>query len=147
LHKTIKKIEEDTERYSFNTAVSAFMICINELYDIGCHKKAILEQVLILITPYAPHFAEELWTLIGNKGLIVDAPFPVFESKYVIESSKEYPVSINGKVRANISIALDATEDQVKEIVLANETIQKWVENKPLKKLIFVKGRMINIVI
>ncbi|MFY7693886.1 MAG: leucine--tRNA ligase, partial [Sediminibacterium sp.] len=147
LHKTIKKIEEDTERYSFNTAVSAFMICINELYDIGCHKKAILEQVLILITPYAPHFAEELWTLIGNKGLIIDAPFPVFESKYVIESSKEYPVSINGKVRANISIALDATEDQVKEIVLANDTIQKWVEDKPLKKLIFVKGKMINIVI
>jgi leucyl-tRNA synthetase len=147
LHKTIKKIEEDTERYSFNTAVSAFMICINELYDIGCHKKAILEQVLILITPYAPHFAEELWTLIGNKGLIIDAPFPVFESKYVIESSKEYPVSINGKVRANISIALDATEDQVKEIVLANNTIQKWVEDKPLKKLIFVKGKMINIVV
>jgi leucyl-tRNA synthetase len=147
LHKTIKKIEEDTERYSFNTAVSTFMICINELYDIGCHKKEILEQVLILITPYAPHFAEELWALIGNKGLIVDAPFPVFEAKYVIESSKEYPVSINGKVRANISIALDATEEQVKEIVLANATIQKWVEDKPLKKLIFVKGKMINIVI
>jgi leucyl-tRNA synthetase len=147
LHKTIKKIEEDTERYSFNTAVSTFMICINELYDIGCHKKEILEQVLILITPYAPHFAEELWALIGNKGLIVDAPFPVFESKYVVESSKEYPVSINGKVRANISIALDATEEQVKEIVLANATIQKWVEDKPLKKLIFVKGKMINIVI
>jgi leucyl-tRNA synthetase len=147
LHKTIKKIEEDTERYSFNTAVSTFMICINELYDIGCHKKEILEQVLILITPYAPHFAEELWTLIGNMGLIVDAPFPVFEAKYVIESSKEYPVSINGKVRANISIALDATEEQVKEIVLANATIQKWVEDKPLKKLIFVKGKMINIVI
>jgi leucyl-tRNA synthetase len=79
--------------------------------------------------------------------LIVDAPFPVFEAKYVIESSKEYPVSINGKVRANISIALDATEEQVKEIVLANATIQKWVEDKPLKKLIFVKGKMINIVI
>jgi leucyl-tRNA synthetase len=147
LHKTIKKIEEDTERYSFNTAVSTFMICINELYDIGCHKKEILEQVLILITPYAPHFAEELWALIGNKGLIVDAQFPVFESKYVVESSKEYPVSINGKVRVNISIALDATEEQVKEIVLANATIQKWVEDKPLKKLIFVKGKMINIVI
>ena len=147
LHKTIKKIEEDTERYSFNTAISTFMICINELYDAGCHKKAILEQVLILITPYAPHFAEELWSVLGNKGLIVDAAYPVFDAQYVLETAKEYPVSINGKVRANISIALDATEEQVREIVLANAAVQKWVEGHPVKKLIFVKGRMINIVI
>jgi leucyl-tRNA synthetase len=147
LHKTIKKIEEDTERYSFNTAISTFMICINELYDAGCHKKAILEQVLILITPYAPHFAEELWSAIGNTGLIVDAGYPVFDAQYVLETAKEYPVSINGKVRTNISIALDATEEQVREIVLANAAVQKWVEDKPVKKLIFVKGKMINIVI
>ncbi len=147
LHKTIKKIEEDTERYSFNTAISTFMICINELYDAGCHKKVILEQVLILITPYAPHFAEELWSALGNTGLIVDASYPIFDAQYVLETAKEYPVSINGKVRANISIALDATEDQVRTIVLANAAVQKWVEDKPVKKLIFVKGRMINIVI
>ncbi len=147
LHKTIKKIEEDTERYSFNTAISTFMICINELFDLGCHKKAILEQVLILITPYAPHFAEELWSAMGNEGLIVDASYPVFDPQYVLETAKEYPVSINGKVRANISIALDAPEEQVREIVLANAAVQKWVEDKPVKKLIFVKGRMINIVI
>jgi leucyl-tRNA synthetase len=147
LHKTIKKIEEDTERYSFNTAISTFMICINELYDAGCHKKAVLEQVLILITPYAPHFAEELWSALGNTGLIVDATYPIFDAQYVLETAKEYPVSINGKVRANISIALDATEDQVRTIVLANAAVQKWVEDKPVKKLIFVKGRMINIVI
>jgi leucyl-tRNA synthetase len=147
LHKTIKKIEEDTERYSFNTAISTFMICINELYDAGCHKKAILEQVLVLITPYAPHFAEELWSAIGNSGLIVDAAYPIFDPKYVLETAKEYPVSINGKVRTNISIALDASEDHVREIVLGNETVQKWVEDKPVKKLIFVKGKMINIVI
>jgi leucyl-tRNA synthetase len=147
LHKTIKKIEEDTERYSFNTAVSTFMICINELYDVKCHKKEILEQVLILITPYAPHFAEELWSLLGNKGLIVDAAYPVFESKYVMETSKEYPVSVNGKVRANIAIALDASEEQVREIALAHPAIQKWVEQATIKKLIFVKGKMINIVI
>ena len=147
LHKTIKKIEEDTERYSFNTAISTFMICINELFDAGCHKKIILEQVLILITPYAPHFAEELWSAMGNEGLIVDATYPVFDPQYVLETAKEYPVSINGKVRANISIALDATEEQVREIVLANAAVQKWVEDKPVKKLIFVKGRMINIVI
>ena len=147
LHKTIKKIEEDTERYSFNTAVSTFMICINELFDAGCHKKAVLEQVLVLITPYAPHFAEELWSALGNQGLIVDATYPIFDPQYVLETAKEYPVSINGKVRANISIALDASEDQVREIVLANASVQKWVEDKPVKKLIFVKGRMINIVI
>ena len=147
LHKTIKKIEEDTERYSFNTAISTFMICINELYDAGCHKKAILEQVLILITPYAPHFAEELWSVLGNEGLIVDAAYPTFDAQYVLETAKDYPVSINGKVRANISIALDATEEQVRAIVLANAAIQKWVEDKPVKKLIFVKGKMINVVI
>jgi len=147
LHKTIKKIEEDTERHSFNTAISAFMICINELYDAGCHKKAILEQVLILITPYAPHFAEELWSALGNEGLIVDASYPLFDAQYVVETAKEYPVSINGKVRANIFIALDASEEQVREIALSNPSIQKWVEDKPVKKLIFVKGKMINIVI
>jgi leucyl-tRNA synthetase len=147
LHKTIKKIEEDTERHSYNTAVSGFMICVNELFDLGCHKKEVLEQVLILLAPYAPHISEELWSLIGNQGLVIDAPFPVFEAAYVTETSKEYPVSINGKVRANIAIALDATEAQVQEIVLNNELIQKWIEEKPIKKLIFVKGKMINVVI
>ena len=147
LHKTIKKIEEDTERHSYNTAVSGFMICVNELFDLGCHKKEVLEQVLILLAPYAPHISEELWSLIGNQGLVMDAPFPIFEAQYVKETSKEYPVSINGKVRANIAIDLDATEAQVQEIVLNNELIQKWVEEKPIKKLIFVKGKMINVVI
>jgi leucyl-tRNA synthetase len=147
LHKAIKKIEEDTERHSFNTAVSAFMICVNELYDLGCHKKSILSQVLVLLAPYAPHFAEELWQVLENEGLIVDAAYPVFEAKYVLETAKEYPVSINGKVRTNISIALDASEEAVKEIVLGNALVQKWVEDKPIKKLIFVKGKMINIVI
>ena len=147
LHKTIKKIEEDTERHSYNTAVSSFMICVNELFDLGCHKKEVLEQVLILLAPYAPHISEELWSLTGHQGLVIDAPFPIFEAQYVTETSKEYPVSINGKVRANISIALDATEAQVQEIVLNNELIQKWIEEKPIKKLIFVKGKMINVVI
>ena len=147
LHKTIKKIEEDTERHSYNTAVSGFMICVNELFDLGCHKKEVLGQVLILLAPYAPHISEELWSLTGHQGLVIDAPFPIFEAQYVTETSKEYPVSINGKVRANIAIALDATEAQVQEIVLNNELIQKWIEEKPIKKLIFVKGKMINVVI
>ena len=147
LHKTIKKIEEDTERHSYNTAVSSFMICINELFDLGCHKKEVLEQVLVLLAPYAPHISEELWSLIGNQGFVIDAAFPTFDAQYVTETSKEYPVSINGKVRTNIAIDLDATEAQVHEIVLNNALIQKWIEGKPIKKLIFVKGKMINVVL
>lgn len=147
LHKTIKKIEEDTERHSYNTAVSGFMICVNELFDLGCHKKEVLSQVLVLLAPYAPHISEELWSLIGNQGLVIDAAFPVFDAQYVIETSKEYPVSVNGKLRTNIGIDLDATEAQVHEIVLNNVLIQKWIEGKPIKKLIFVKGKMINIVV
>ena len=147
LHKTIKKIEEDTERHSYNTAVSSFMICVNELFDLGCHKKEVLSQVLVLLAPYAPHISEELWSLIGNQGLVIDASFPIFDAQYVTETSKEYPVSINGKVRTNIAIDLDATEAQVNEIVLNNPLIQKWMEGKPIKKLIFVKGKMINVVL
>lgn len=147
LHRAIKKIEDDTERYSFNTAVSGFMICVNELSDLKCHKKEILESLLILITPYAPHIAEELWQQLGNSGSILDASYPVFNAALVTETSKEYPVSINGKMRTNLTIALDATEEQVKERVLANELVQKWMEGKPLKKLIFVKGKMINVVV
>lgn len=147
LHRAIKKIEDDTERYSFNTAVSGFMICVNELSDLKCHKKEILESLLILITPYAPHIAEELWQQLGNSSSILDASYPVFNAALVTETSKEYPVSINGKMRTNLTIALDATEEQVKERVLANELVQKWMEGKPLKKLIFVKGKMINVVV
>ena len=147
LHKTIKKIEEDTERHSYNTAVSSLMICVNELFDLGCHKKEILAQLLVLLAPYAPHISEELWSLIGNQGLVIDATFPIFDAQYVTETSKEYPVSINGKVRTNISIDLDATEAQVHEIVLNNTLIQKWIDGKPIKKLIFVKGKMINVVV
>jgi len=147
LHKTIKKIEEDTDRHSFNTAVSMFMICVNELYDLGCHKKTVLSDLLVLMTPYAPHFCEELWQVLGNDGLVIDAAFPIFDAKYVLETAKDYPVSINGKMRTNIAIDLSCTEAEVSEIVMANAVVQKWMEGKPVKKLIFVKGKMINVVI
>ncbi len=147
LHRTIRKIEDDTERFSFNTAVSSFMICVNELNDLKCNKKEILEQVLVLLTPYAPHIAEELWHQLGNSGSVLDAAYPVFNEKYVAESSKEYPVSVNGKVRTNINIALDAAQPEVEQLVLANETIQKWLEGKPPKKIIYVKNKMVNVVI
>ena len=147
LHRTIKKIEDDTERFSFNTAVSAFMVCVNDLADIKCHKRAILEPILILLTPYAPHIAEELWHSLGNETFIIDAAFPQFEAKYVVESSKEYPVSINGKVRTNLNLPLDMAQAEVEAAVTSNETVQKWLEGKAPKKIIFVKGRMINVVI
>lgn len=147
LHRTIRKIEDDSERLSFNTAVSAFMVCVNELTDQKCNKKAILEQLLVLLTPYAPHLAEELWEAIGNSGSILDASFPVFEEKYVVESAKEYPVSVNGKLRTTINISLDAEAAEVEQIALANEIVQKWLEGKAPKKIIFVKGKMINIVV
>ncbi len=147
LHRTIKKIEDDTERFSFNTAVSAFMVCVNDLADVKCHKSAILEPVLILLAPYAPHIAEELWHALGNTTLVIDAPFPVFEAKHVVESAKDYPVSINGKVRTNITIGLDVEQAGVETIVLNNDVVKKWLEGKDPKKIVFVKNRMINIVL
>ena len=146
LHKTIKKSQDDTERFSFNTAVSGFMICVNELADLKCNKRAVLEPLLILLTPYAPHVSEALWAELGNTSSILDAAYPVFDAQFTTESAKEYPVSINGRVRTNINISLDATADQVQEIILSNELVQKWMEGKPLKKFIFVKGKMINVV-
>lgn len=147
LHKTIKKIEEDTERFSFNTCVSAFMVCVNELTDLKCSKKEILEPLLILLTPYAPHIAEELWHFIGNTTSILDASFPALEEKYLAESTKEYPVSVNGKLRTNIVIDLAAEQPEVERIVLQNEVVQKWLEGGAPKKIIFVKGKMVNIVV
>ncbi len=147
LHKTIKKIDEDTERFSYNTAVSAFMVCVNELADLKCNKKQILEQVLILLTPYAPHIAEELWNALGNEGSILDAKYPVFNPQLLVESSKEYPVSINGKMRTTLTFALDAAQADIEKEVLANDIVQKWLEGNQPKKIIFVKGKMINVVI
>jgi leucyl-tRNA synthetase len=147
LHRAIRKIEDDTERFSFNTGVSTFMIAVNELTDFKCNKKAVLEQLLVLLAPYAPHISQELWSQMGNQGHILDAAYPKFEEKYVKESSKEYPVSINGRVRTNINIALDAAQPEVEEIVLGNETVQKWMEGKPHKKIIYVKGKMVNVVV
>ncbi|MCX6317488.1 MAG: class I tRNA ligase family protein [Bacteroidetes bacterium] len=147
LHQTIKKIESDTERFSFNTAVSAFMIATNELTDLKCHKQKILEPILVLLTPYAPHICAELWSQLGHTDSILDAPYPVFEAKYVAETSKEYPISINGKMRTTISFPLDATEEAVHAVVLENEVVKKWLEGKAPKKIIFVKGKMVNVVI
>ncbi|MEJ0103253.1 MAG: class I tRNA ligase family protein [Bacteroidota bacterium] len=156
LHKTIKKIEDDTERFSFNTGVSTFMIAVNELTDLKCHKKEILEPLLILLTPYAPHIAEELYAELRKVSplggdlegaSVLDASFPVFEAKYVTESSKEYPISVNGKMRTTMDISLSASQDEVEKLVLDNDIIKKWTDGKPPKKIIYVKNKMVNVVI
>lgn len=148
LHKTIKKIQDDVERLSFNTCISAFMIATNELTDLKCRKRAILKELTILLAPFAPHIAEELWqNALGEKGTVVYAPFPVFNPAHLVESNFNYPVSINGKVRVTIDFPLDYNEDQVKPEVLANKQVQKWLEGKDPKKFIFVKGRIINVVV
>jgi leucyl-tRNA synthetase len=147
LHKTIKKIGEDTERFSFNTAVSAFMVCVNELGELKCNKKEILQPLLVLLTPYAPHIAEELWQATGNTGSVLDATFPYFEAKHLAEATKEYPVSVNGKLRTTLVLPTGITAPEAETAVLANEIIQKWMDGKGHKKIIFVPNKMINIVV
>jgi leucyl-tRNA synthetase len=147
IYKMIRKIEEDTERFSFNTAVSQFMIGLNELSDLKCHKIAVLEKFLIVLTPYAPHMCEELWHATGHSGSILDQPWPTVEEKYLVETSKSYPVALNGKTRMEMTISLQATSAEVEAIVLADPNVQKWLDGKPPKKVVFVPNRMINIVV
>ena len=147
LHKAIKKLDEDTDRFSFNTAVSALMITVNELGELKCNKKEILEKLLIILTPYAPHICEELWHELGNEGTVLDATYPKYEEKYLVESAKLYPIAINGKTRTELNIRLDATQQQVEELVLADESVKKWLDGKAPKKVIYVKNKMINLVI
>jgi leucyl-tRNA synthetase len=123
------------------------MIAVNELTDLKCHKKEVLEKLLVSLTPYAPHVCEELWHLIGNPGSVLDARYPMIEEKYLIESTKNYPVAVNGKTRTELNIALEATQQQVEELVLNNDVIKRWLEGKAPKKVIYVKGRMVNVVV
>ncbi len=146
LHKTIKKVTEDIENFSFNTSVSQFMICVNELASLKCHHRVILEPLAIVISPYAPHIAEELWKQLGHEGSIATVDFPIFEEKYLVESEKEYPVSFNGKMRFTMKLPLDLTKEQIQEIVMADErTIAQLAGNTP-KNVIIVPGKIINIV-
>lgn len=147
LHKTIKKVGEDIERLSFNTAVSQLMICVNELTSLKSHKQEILEKLVVIIAPLAPHLAEELWKRLGNTTSVTETEFPVCDEQYLKEDSYEYPVSINGKMRAKLKFPLDAEQQKVEEEVLASEKVQKWLEGKSPKKIIYVKGRIINVVV
>jgi leucyl-tRNA synthetase len=147
LHKTIKKINEDIEKLSYNTCVSQFMICVNELQAMKCNKQSVLEPLLILLNPFAPFITEYLWKQLNHSESIIDAAFPQHDEKYLIENSFSYPVAINGKTRVNLEFALDADAKEIESTVLADATIQKFMEGKPMKKFIFVKGRMINVVV
>jgi leucyl-tRNA synthetase len=147
LHQTIKRVSEDIERLSLNTPVSSFMVLVNELQRLKCHKRAILEPFVVLLSPYAPHLAEELWHALGHSSSVVDAPYPEYNESYLVEDSFEYPVSINGKMRTKITLPLDISKEEIEKVVLQNEVVQKWVDGKTPKKVIIVPKRIINIVV
>ena len=147
LHKTIKKVTSDIENFSFNTAISAFMICVNELNSAKCNKRAILEPLVVLLAPFAPHVAEELYHVLGNDTTVCDAAYPKHDEKYLAENTVKYPISFNGKVRFTLELAADLTPKQVEEIALANEQTAKYLDGKAIKKVIVVPKKIVNIVI
>ncbi len=147
LHKTIKKIAEDIENFSFNTSVSTCMICVNELIELKCNKRKILTDFLICISPYAPHVAEELWQVLGNESSISFASYPTFNPEYLVLDTFSYPISINGKHRSNIEFSLNANQQEIEQTVLADEIVLKWLEGKQPKKIVFVKGKIVNVVV
>ena len=147
LHKTIRKIQEDTERFSFNTGVSTFMICVNELTDLRCSNRSILSDLTVLISSYAPHIAEELWSLLGNTGSVTVAAFPEYNESYTIENTFRYPVSFNGKMRFLLELPLGMAVAEIEQAVLAAPESAKWLEGKAPKKVIIIPGKIVNIVV
>ena len=147
IHATIKKIKDDIEKFSFNTGVSNFMICVNNLHDLKCNKRAVLNDLVILISSYAPHIAEEFWNLLGNSESVSSANFPEFNEEYLVESTFEYPVSFNGKLRFKMEFPLDMPKEEIEKQVLKAETAQKWLEGKRIRKIIIVPKKIINIVV
>ena len=147
LHATIKKVSEDIEKFSFNTAVSAFMVCVNELRSAKCNKRSVLTPLVQLLAPFAPFLCEELWQKLGNEGSVHHSQYPKFDESYLKEDSVEYPVSVNGKKRDSVMIPTDASKEEAEAIALGLENVQKWIDGKEIRKVIFVPGRMINIVV
>ena len=147
LHKTIKKVMEDIEKFSFNTAVSTFMICVNELGELKCNKRAILEPLTLLLSPYAPHISEEIWSLLGNGKSLEYEAYPEHDERYLVENVFTYPVSFNGKLRFKLDLPIDMPKDEIEKAVLAEPDAEKWLQGKQPKKIIIVPNRIINIVI
>ena len=146
LHKTIKKVQEDIENFSFNTSVSTFMIAVNELAAAKCNNREVLEPLAVLISPYAPHIAEELWSLLGHDESIATAAFPEFDEKHLVESSKEYPISFNGKMRFTMELPLDLSKEEIEKAVRAHEKTQEYLGGREPKKVIVVPGKIVNFV-
>lgn len=147
LHKTIRKVDQDINNFSFNTSVSEFMICANELGSLKCNKRKVIEPLVIALSPFAPHITEELWSLLGHTTSVLIQNFPAYDEKYLVESSFNYPISINGKVRAEMNFALDMPKEDIEKQVLASEIVKKWTEGKTPKKVIVVQGRIVNVVL
>ncbi|MNY07078.1 Leucine--tRNA ligase [compost metagenome] len=148
LHKIIKKVQDDIERFSFNTSVSSFMIAVNELTELKCKNRQVLEDLVVVLSPYAPHICEELWVLLGNEaGSLSYTAYPTFNPAYLVEDEFSYPVSVNGKTRLNLNLSLTLEPKEIEATVLANADVQKYLEGKSPKKVIVVKGRIVNIVI
>ena len=146
LHQMIRKMDEDVQNFSFNTSVSHFMIAVNELTKLNCNKRAVLEPLAVLISPYAPHIAEELWRKSGHDQSISFAEFPVFDAKWLVEDTKEYPVSFNGKMRFKLELPMDLSKEQIQEAVMADARTQKQLDGRVPKNVIIVPGKIINIV-
>jgi leucyl-tRNA synthetase len=148
LHKIIRKVEEDVERFSFNTSVSSFMIAVNELTDMKCNNRAVLQDLVVVLSSYAPHICEELWVKLGNKaGTLSYAAYPKFNPAYLVEDEFAYPISINGKTKMNLNISLSLEPADIEAFVLANADVQKYLDGKAPKKVIVVKGRIVNMVV
>lgn len=147
LHKLIKKVTFDIENFSYNTSISAFMICVNELSSLKCRSKAIMEQVLVVLAPFAPHITEELWHAIGYDTTICDAKWPIYNEEYLKEANVTYAVSFNGKARFNMEVAVDTPKEEVEKMALVHEGAAKWLEGKTIRKIIVVPGKIVNIVV
>jgi leucyl-tRNA synthetase len=147
VHKLIKKITEDIEKFSYNTSISAFMIAVNELGQQKCHNHALLQDIIVLIAPFAPHIAEELWHTLGNEGSVCDAQWPVYDEKYLMESEVNLTISFNGKARFQMSFPADADNETIQKTVLADERSIKYIEGKDILKIIVVPKRIVNIVL
>nr|HPI70711.1 class I tRNA ligase family protein [Tenuifilaceae bacterium] len=147
IHKTIKKVGDDIEKFNFNTGVSAYMICLNELSDLKCNKREVLEPLAIILAPYAPHFAEELWHLLGNNTSVCDARWPEYKEEYLVESTFTCPVSFNGKTRFTIELPLNLTKEEVEQIVMQNEQTNRYLNGEQPKKIVVVPNKIVNIVV
>jgi len=147
LHKTIQKVELDIENLSFNTSVSEFMICVNTLSQLKCHKKEILEKLLVVLSPFAPHISEELWEILGHDTSIIHASYPEFNEAFIKEDEHEYPIMVNGKMRTKIKFSLDKNPKEIEAEALENDIVKKWLDGKKPKKVIVVPKKIVNVVV